>query len=44
MVRALVAAGAGVDQVAGDGVTPLYMSATKGHASVVAELLQNGAD
>ena len=42
--RALVAAGASVDQASEFGWSPLIVSASNGHAEVVAELLLLGAD
>ena len=43
-VRRLVRAGADIEVVDDDGLTPLQQASTKGHAQVVKELLEHGAD
>jgi ankyrin repeat protein len=44
VVRALMDAGANIDQDLIDGTTPLYISAQSGHAKVVRELVEAGAN
>ncbi len=43
-VQAYIAIGAGVNATDGDGAMPLHWAASRGHAAVVAALLDGGAD
>ena len=44
MVVSLIAAGANVDNVTDQGMTPLHIAAIEGDSAMVRELLQAGAD